>query len=138
MRFVIFGEPQGKARPRFSTRSGVPRTYTSQKTVDYEEKVREAFEETGHPGYHDKEPVLVHIDAYFKIPKSTSKIKRQLMLEKTSPVKKPDADNIAKIICDALNGYAYDDDSQVAFLAVSKFWAKEEPYVEVEIWAGEE
>ena len=138
MRFVIFGEPQGKDRPRFSTRGGVPRTYTSQKTVDYEEKVREAFEETGHPGYHDKEPVSLIIHAYYKIPKSTSKAKRELMLHDVIlPTKKPDVDNIAKIICDALNKHAYDDDSQIAFLAVSKYWANSEPYVEVELWEAE-
>ncbi len=34
--------------------------------------------------------------------------------------KKPDCDNIAKIILDALNGLAYDDDAQVVKLYVEK------------------
>ena len=38
------------------------------------------------------------------------------------PAKKPDADNIAKIICDALNGIAYQDDAAVAELSVVKKW----------------
>jgi Holliday junction resolvase RusA-like endonuclease len=35
------------------------------------------------------------------------------------PTKKPDADNIAKVILDALNGIAYRDDTQVVDLTVS-------------------
>ena len=35
---------------------------------------------------------------------------------------KPDCDNIAKIVLDALNGLAYDDDSQVTELEVHKFY----------------
>ena len=34
--------------------------------------------------------------------------------------KRPDADNVAKAICDALNGVAFDDDSQVVDLCVMK------------------
>jgi Holliday junction resolvase RusA-like endonuclease len=40
------------------------------------------------------------------------------------PVKKPDADNIAKIICDALNGIAYRDDTQIISLKVLKIYDK--------------
>ena len=136
--FTIMGEPKGKDRPRFSTRGGVPRTYSTQATIDYEDAVREAFEATGHPGYHDKEPVAITIHAYYSIPKSTSKVNRERMLrDEILPTKKPDADNIAKIICDALNKHAYDDDAQITFLAVSKYWAQSEPYVEVDLWEAE-
>ena len=39
---------------------------------------------------------------------------RELMLNnEISPTKKPDVDNILKIVLDALNGVAYDDDKQV-------------------------
>ena len=44
--------------------------------------------------------------------------------------KKPDADNIAKIICDALNNVAYHDDTQVIELIVVKKYARE-PKVKV-------
>jgi Holliday junction resolvase RusA-like endonuclease len=48
------------------------------------------------------------------------------------PTKKPDADNIAKIILDALNGVAYTDDTQVINLLVQKRYG-EAPEVKVEI-----
>lgn len=46
--------------------------------------------------------------------------------------KKPDIDNIAKVILDALNGIAYRDDTQVVSLSCQKQYA-EEARVEVEI-----
>ena len=47
--------------------------------------------------------------------------------------KKPDCDNIAKIILDSLNKIAYHDDSQVVDLHVNKRYA-EMPYVYVELY----
>ena len=41
------------------------------------------------------------------------------------PCKKPDIDNIAKAVLDALNGVAYGDDNQVTALEVSKHYAAE-------------
>ena len=52
---------------------------------------------------------------------------------KLHPTKKPDADNIAKVICDALNGVAYGDDTQVVNLNVKKRYTDEEPKVIVHI-----
>ena len=46
------------------------------------------------------------------------------------PTKKPDADNIAKAILDALNGLAYYDDAQVVHLEVQKRYSNE-PRAEV-------
>ena len=39
--------------------------------------------------------------------------------------KKPDWDNIAKVICDALNGIAWVDDSQIVSGTVAKYYAEE-------------
>lgn len=48
------------------------------------------------------------------------------------PQKKPDTDNIAKIVLDALNGLAYPDDKQVVELQVLKTYDLD-GYVEVEL-----
>ena len=73
------------------------------------------------------------VKAYFAIPKSVSKKKHKLMIEeKIRPTKKPDCDNVLKIICDALNTIAYDDDKQIVEMEISKFYS-ENPRVEVEI-----
>lgn len=48
------------------------------------------------------------------------------------PCKKPDIDNIAKVILDSLNDIAYHDDTQVVSLCMAKKYA-ETPRVEVKI-----
>ena len=47
-----------------------------------------------------------------------------------NPIKRPDADNIAKIVLDALNGIAYKDDSQIVDLSVPKRYS-DKPRVEI-------
>ena len=59
--------------------------------------------------------------------------RRTMMLEhKIRPTKKPDWDNIGKIVCDSLNNIAYHDDNQVVDAQVRKFFS-ENPRVEVTI-----
>ena len=74
----------------------------------------------------DKEtPISVTIIVSFSAPKNTSKKKKEVMLHGGAfPVRKPDADNIAKIILDALNGEAYHDDAQIVQLSVRKQYAE--------------
>lgn len=118
--FTVPGEPQGKARPRV-TRYG---TYTPKKTVNYEKAIKNAFLSAG--GRRTESPVKVSITAYYKIPKSASKAKTASMeCGEILPTKKPDLDNIAKCVCDALNGVAYKDDAQVCSLNVKKRYSKE-------------
>ena len=118
------GEPVAKARPRV-TKFGA---YTPQKTVNYENLVKLSF-----IGEKLTGQLKMSIKAYFAIPKSVSKKKHKLMIEeKIRPTKKPDCDNVLKIICDALNTIAYDDDKQIVEMEISKFYS-ENPRVEVEI-----
>jgi Holliday junction resolvase RusA-like endonuclease len=126
MKFDIPGEPMGKQRPRV-TRYG---TYTPKKTVEYENWVKECYYINT-----DRKCLTGEIEAemkvYMSIPKSTSKKKRQAMLEgEVRPTKRPDLDNIAKIILDSLNGIAYNDDKQVVSCKIEK-WYGEVPRVEV-------
>jgi len=77
--------------------------------------------------------IEMRIMAFFEPPKSASKVKRvQMIYGLIHPIKKPDADNIAKIIADSLNHLAYRDDSQIVEMAVQKRYA-ETPYVYVQI-----
>ena len=119
--FTVIGEPQGKARPRI-LRSG--RAYTPKKTADYEKAIRAAFNGAG--GDLTENPVRVSISAYYRIPQSASKrMQAQMMENEIMPTKKPDVDNLAKAVCDALNGIAYKDDAQVCELFVRKLYAYE-------------
>lgn len=49
------------------------------------------------------------------------------------PIKKPDVDNVAKIILDSISGIVYKDDKQIVKLTVSKKYS-DIPKVEVKIY----
>jgi len=124
MKIIIPGVPVGKGRPKFSTFNGHAVAYTPQKTVNYETLVKLAFQQSGETAFDKETQLRAKINAYFPIPKSTSKKKREQMEHfLILPTKKPDTDNIAKAILDALNGIAYYDDAQICELHVYKFYS---------------
>ena len=132
-KFCIHGDPQGKGRPRFSTVCGHVHTRTPDETVLYENLVKTEYRQQVGVKFPDDAMLDVRIFAYYPIPKSASKRKRQAMLEKKiRPTKKPDWDNGGKVICDSLNGIAYRDDAQVVDSMVRKFYG-EDPKVVVTI-----
>lgn len=131
--FTILGKPASKGRPRFSTAGGYARSYTPAKTIEYENLVRMEWEKSGAKKLEGV--IFATINAYFPIPKSVSKKKRK-ELDGAFYTKKPDCDNIAKIILDALNGIAYDDDSQIACLSVMKLYDADETKVMVTLSGG--
>ena len=128
IRFVLAGEPRGKGRHRH-TRNG--RTYTDKKTLDYEADCARACKSVMAGTKPLEGPVYLMVYAYLKIPKSASKARRAAMLSGAErPTKKPDFDNIGKIVSDALNGIAYIDDAQVVGAGQFKFWS-DHPRIEV-------
>ena len=42
---------------------------------------------------------------------------------KELPLKKPDMDNIVKVVADALNGVAYHDDTQIVMVVAKKVYS---------------
>ena len=127
--FEVPGEPKSKLRHR-TTKTGT--NYTPKETLEYENWVKQCYC-IKHKQNILQGEVRAEIRAYFSIPKSTSIKKRQGMISGTiRPTKKPDTDNIAKVILDSLNKIAFDDDKQVVEMIVSK-WYSEEPRVEVKL-----
>lgn len=69
-------------------------------------------------------PLMCEIDVNIQIPKSFSKSKAELAkMGITRPTVKPDCDNIAKNVNDALNGIVFPDDKQIASLTVRKWYS---------------
>ena len=123
--FTVPGSPQGKMRPRVVKRGNFVQTYTPDKTVSYENLVKLMYGQEAKGRVFDREKSLrVLIVALYDIPQSTSKKRAELMrIGEIRPTKKPDLDNVAKIICDALNGVAYHDDAAVVDLKVVKYYS---------------
>lgn len=121
--FTVPGQPQGKGRAR-STKSG--RHYTPAKTVAYERMIGECAAEVMGERPVLTGPAELHVVAVFGVPASWSKTKREAALQwDTYPTVKPDADNIGKAVCDALNGLVWVDDSQVVDCRVKKVYGRE-------------
>jgi len=120
--FVVPIRPAGKARARV-TRSG-RQTYTPTKTTKAEGVIRLFAASAGVRPIEG--PVSLTVDCLFDPPRSWSKKRRREAIEGAcNHIGKPDADNVGKLVADALNGIAYKDDSQVAELIVRKAYDAE-------------
>lgn len=129
-------EPMGKGRARATTVGGFARLYTPKTTAKYEAALAAyAAAAMSRAGLAPAEGALrVDIEAWFELPRSRHR--------KRSPVahaphaSKPDGDNVAKAVLDALNGIAWKDDAAVAQCEVAKWWAAQgEPAkVLVSVW----
>lgn len=121
--FIVTGEPGAKQRPRvYRSAGGHVHGTTPAKTVIYENLVKIEYKvQVGCAAPMLQPPIRASIRAYFPIPASTSKRQRAILQAEITPYKgKKDADNIAKILLDALNQIAYADDSGVTDLHVQK------------------
>lgn len=121
-------EPVPKGRPRF-TKFG--KAYTPEKTKKYEKRIADYFREQPQSFKFGKDiPVAVNLVFGMPIPKNTPKSRKNAMIEGIiKHTKRPDVDNMAKAVLDALShGLAWEDDSQIVRLSITKEYAKE-PYV---------
>lgn len=133
--FSIPGEPVAQGRPRFSNRGNFIKAYDPDKSRNYKAFVKvlviDAMKKQGCT--LSELPLEVAIIAYVGIPTSKpKKFKQQALEGLQKPTKKPDVDNVAKIILDSITGIAYQDDKQIVKLSVSKIYS-ETPKVEVQI-----
>ena len=134
MFFTIEGAPFGKQRPRHNRRSGV--TYTPRETRDRERHiVAEYRRQCGGEQIEADKYVVLHVDAYYPIPTSATKKRReQIAAGGVYPTVKPDIDNVLKLVEDALNGVAYADDKQIVSVAARKWYSS---HPRIEVWVAE-
>lgn len=109
--FTIPGPPFGMQRPRF----GNGRVYTPKKSNDYEKYVAYEYgRQCDNYRFLDDSPLKLLVVAYFEPPKSVSQKKREQMLrQELKPIKRPDEDNILKIVQDGLQNIAFGEDKVI-------------------------
>lgn len=119
--------PVAKGRARFMRNGHI---YTPTRTTDAEGEIQRAWVER-HGDLPAIGPLSLFIVAWLPMPKSVPKRRR----EQAEPVVRPDVDNFAKTVLDALQGVAFGDDSQVVELFVRKHYAREgsQPGWEIEL-----
>lgn len=132
MRQIVFelpGKVVGKARPRFSPDG---HAYTPVTTRSYERKIVQAYRQAG--GMKMDGALHVDIETVYGIQKSATKAERmRRLIGDEIAMKKPDIDNVEKIVLDALNGVAYEDDTQIVSVRSIKGRYEEEPRLIVRV-----
>jgi len=120
---IIPGDIKGKARPRFSPKSGV--AFTPKPTRTREGIIASLAMDAMHLATPFTGPVEMTLTAYFDVPASYSKKRRAACLcGDELPTKKPDLDNVVKMVWDALNKIVYADDSQIVRVTARKQYAE--------------
>lgn len=135
LKFTVMGEPCAQGRPRFSTLGGYVKAIDPAKSRNQKSYIKYlATAAAKQQGWtYTYLPLYVEIIAYMGIPKSKSKKWRAAAIRgQERPTKKPDTDNIFKLVTDALSGVIYADDKQIVSCRVQK-WYSEEPRTEVKI-----
>ena len=125
--FHVPGKPQGKARARtfYNKNVGHSTSYTPENDLLYENFIKSQYLSSCEEIFFERgTPVALSIVARFLPPQSKSKkVKQQMLDGMLLPLKKPDMDNIVKVVADALNGVAYHDDTQIACVAAKKIYS---------------
>lgn len=126
---IIPGVVVPKGRPRFSRRGGSVRTHTPTKTLNYERVVKmHAIPKK--PVHPIDEAIEVHVYIHKTPPKSWSKVKCQEAINGVIKLTtKPDIDNYAKGILDAMNGIIFKDDNLINKLTIEKRYSSEDKAV---------
>lgn len=126
---TIPGEPKGKQRPRW----GKHGTYTPKDTVSYETYIKELFV-IKYPDFEPMTgPLVISLLIAVSIPASMSKKKKALIASgDLLPIKKPDYDNVAKVVGDALESVAYKRDAQIVSAVINKDYS-DRPRLEIKI-----
>ena len=134
--FEVPGEPRGKGRPRFIKQTG--KAYTDSETKAYENKIVAYYrKQLGNFRWPDSAFISVQVTAHYPIPKSATKAVTAAMRAGTMrPSRKPDIDNVMKIVLDALNGVAYKDDSRVVCVEAQKIYS-DVPRLEIRMRGSE-
>lgn len=134
---VIYGDPMGKQRPRVSMYNGIVRTYTPEKTTNYENLIKHEYtSKYDRQVFIHGEPISAKVIAYFGLnngdfgKKGLNKSGREKISGVFATIK-PDIDNCLKCVFDALNTICYPDDNQIVQVSASKCYTLETPRVEI-------
>lgn len=127
--FVLPTTPKAQARPRVTVRdNGKQRFAHAYKTADQQanERTLEAFLMPYRPKSPLTSPVVLEFIACLPVGRSESKRAREAKLRgEIGMIKKPDLDNLAKQLKDAMTRMGFWlDDSQVVSLRCEKIWGE--------------
>lgn len=140
---LLPGDPRGKGRPRFRIvkprgRPQFVTVYTDSDTVAYETALARCGRVAMGSAAPFPGPLTAFAEAFMPIPASWSGKKRAAAAAgEIFPVSKPDGDNIAKCVGDALNKIVWLDDSQIVMWQVLKTYS-DFPRLRISVWGWDD
>jgi len=116
----IPGEPIAQGRPRFSNRGGFVKAYDPKKSREGKQSVKffvaNKMEEEGASPLEGP----LHMQIQFGIKLPTSQHRKRTPVPRKWRIKKPDLDNLIKLVKDACSGIVYLDDNQIVKISAEK------------------
>ena len=142
--FCVDGVPRGKLRPAFDSRKQGKRGFTREQTRSYEDEVQSAWQGAGRVDLGDG-PLGGVVTAVHRRRRDHHTATGALSakgLRSPLPVCKPDADNVLKIVLDALHcpankgRLAFTDDTQLVRVRFERRWTVdgEVEHTDVRLW----
>jgi len=119
---VLPMDPVPQGRPRFAATPAGPRAYTPAKTRQAHATIRQLWGYLGRHTIPDGVPFDIEVVATFARPRSHRGKTGLTAAGRAQVVPRPDVDNLAKLVLDALQGHAFADDTYCRRLVVSKEW----------------
>ena len=128
--FTVNLDPEPQKKTRFKSVNGKHWAYDP--TATYISRLKWQIQ-----AYQSSElymgPIEIDLTFFLPIPVGTSKVKRRLMNNGTIyHIKRPDQDNLAYPVVNAMKGIIYDDDSQVVSARYRKFYS-DQPRIVVKV-----
>ena len=117
IRIVIDTEPLPKLRARTVFKNGKVRSYTPDKTKDYEDYLKTIFSQ--YKGKMFDPHIPIKLTVVFWRTRNKWCLKREVM-----PVRRPDTDNLVKSVLDSMNGILVPDDAAICTIVASKRWSE--------------
>ena len=117
---TIPGEPIAQGRPKFSNRGGFVKAYDPKKSRDGKQLVK--FFVANKMEEDERDPIEgpIYLQIQFGIKLPTSQYRKRIPVPRKWRIKKPDLDNLIKLIKDACSGIVYLDDNQVVKISAEK------------------
>ena len=148
--FSVPGEIQGQGRPRtqvIKTKDGKAFAHIYDDPRDAANKhliqsyAHDAMLKAGYSGLANPTSAGIAVDmiAFIRIPKSMPKKNIQKALSgEIRPLRKPDLDNVAKAVLDAMNSVVFRDDKDVTQMTIRRYYG-DKPKVSVRVrWEEKE
>lgn len=129
--FTIAGEPVAQGRPRFSSHGGFVRTYDPAKSKEAKQHVRYSAKVAMEGNEPLDGPIKMYAEFGIMLPKSQER--KRTPVPKGWRTKKPDLDNLLKLVKDACSGIVYLDDNIIVEVHARKMQCAqgEAPYTRV-------